>query len=53
MKTLLKECSDVLTLNITTLLSGGEIDHNTHRRYTYQTASSAFHRVARDHGWLR
>ena len=42
-----------VTLNITTLLSGGEIDHNTHRRYTYQTASSAFHRVARDHGWLR
>lgn len=42
-----------VTLNITTLLSGGEIDHNTHRKYTYKTATSAFHRVARDHGWLR
>ena len=40
-------------LNVSTLLSGGEIDYRTKRKYTLETAQSAYHRVARDHGWLR
>ena len=42
-----------VVLNVSTLLSGGEIDHGTNRKYTLKTAQSAYHRVARDHGWLR
>jgi ubiquitin-protein ligase len=48
-------CLDIqkTTINIISLLSGGEIDYGTKRKYTRKTAQSSYNRVARDHGWLR